>query len=249
MKILTSCIVVFLITFDSHASKKDSVIYETDAVLWTQNLRSGEHTVRNKKEKTKFRKLKYVKRFHSGVQLLDRDNEIFYMNLDFELVDSLVLMPWWCGTVPQYQLTIEETDSSFQVLSDEIFYDKQNIPPAVVSEIGKDAADSICFINMQKEFFYRSTYNEGRLYSTEPDEVIVMKDGRYALLKDLDNWYDLITPERWRAYLVCYENGYKGILGLTQAVYKEVYPFEWNLARVELPNGEFRYVDTDGNVY
>ena len=191
--------------------------------------------------------LLYAGTMQQGIQVLHKSGELFYYDEaglgHAEMKNFLGL----CGTVPHYELKIEENEAAFIVLEIETFYtesDQQAYKP--INTIWKASVDSISFLNKQQTFNFTSNFGIFVSFSPDPRTIVSYKDGKLRFSEN-QNWYD----DFWMENEVLYfrEGEAIGIYGLTEALFKSIDPFENNLARVTLLNGQKAFIDQEGRLY
>jgi len=206
--------------------------------------------IQDQKGKRKISNLKFVKRIAQYYQVLDKNNKIFYINDAFERKDSVEDFHRICGTVPHYKLRIKENDTFFLIYADETFYDYGNlVKEEIVSKIAKTAADQVLFINGLDSFDYTSNFTYLNPV-IDPNTLILVKNGKYYFSGQPKVAYDSICfNASYYPSLKTVKNGCYGYYNICQANYKCIGPFKYHLARVQLKNGKYGYIDDEGKLY
>ena len=206
--------------------------------------------IQDEKGKRKISNLKFVKRIAQYYQVLDKNNKIFYINDAFERKDSVDDFRGVCGTVPHYKLRIKENDSFFLIYSDENFYDYGNLIAAeIIAKISKDSADKVLFINGLDSFFYTSNFTYLNPI-IDPTTLIMLKNNQYSFYSKPKEIYDSIAfNEHYFPSLKTVKNGFYGYYNICPPNYKWVGKFKYHLARVQLKNGKYGYIDDEGKLY
>lgn len=191
--------------------------------------------------------LLYAAKLDQGIQVLSEDGEMYYYNHEGLGQGEMQHFFGFCGTVPHYSLKIEENDDAFIVQEIETFYtelEEQAYKP--INTIWKASVDSISFLNKQQTFNFTSNFGILSSISPDPRTIVSYKDGKLRF-SESQYWYD----DFWMENEVLYfrEGEAIGIYGLTEALFKNIDPFENNLARVTLLNGQKAFIDQEGRLY
>jgi len=240
------CALLLLWADNSLAMKEDSVIFESDNVLVTFNPGSKEYKVEANET---YEHLKFARPIYRSIQVLDKKNNVFFIdeqgNKQAEFSDYIGV----CGTVPHYHLTTKETDSEIEVYENETFYDYEDkIPAEIVATVNASDVDSVVFINGQSEFFFTSNFTVG-ISKIDPRTILLAKGGKYATLNNPNNYYDDIDFSEYYKYLLTKRDKLWGILGVIEPKYKHIDRFNYYLAKAKKENGKVIYIDMDGNEY
>jgi hypothetical protein len=206
--------------------------------------------IQDEKGKRKISNLKFVKRIAQYYQVLDKNNKIFYINDAFERKDSVEDFHRICGTVPHYKLRIKENDSFFLIYSDETFYDYGNlVKEEIATKISKTLADKVLFINGIDSFDYTSNFTYLNPI-IDPNTLVFVKNGKYYFSAKPKAGYDSICfNASYYPSLKTVKNGFYGYYNICPANYKWIGPFKYHLARVQLKNGKYGYIDDEGKLY
>jgi len=252
MKIIKKSIVLALIMLQLSAFSQtgETLVYSLEKMKVFKNEKTQTYTIKNKVGKTKYKDLKLVVRSQDFLQVIDKNNEAFFINNDLKKANTAENFYGLCGTVPHYELRVKETTQNFEIMEDETFYDYDNQEPAkVTTSIPKKIADSVFFINGTSSYNFTSNYNYFGVISTDPRRVMFIKDGKYGIWGVNETAiYDKITVEAGLLKLEL--NGLVGFYTIhKEPKYKTLGSFDNYLARFELPNGKKGYIDTKGNEY
>lgn len=232
------------------ASSYDSLVYETTNLKILSSKIEKDYCWLNKNTGETVKHLKFVQELGNEFQILDSENQVFYIDASGNRSDTTTYRRWVCGTVPHYTVSVVETDSTFEVYEDETFYDHKNQTPAALqTTISKKDADSVLLINGRREFNFDSNFDYVRFVNSDPRTVILVKDRQFFTSTDREKKYDTFIYWRSGGLLLTRRGALYGILDVVSPKYAEISPFEYYLAQVKLPNGEVRYIDTEGNEY
>lgn len=239
-------LLLLVATNNCFASNKDSLIYKSEHVLVTFNLRSKEYTVEANET---YKHLKFVQPISRTIQVLDKKNNVFFIDEDgnkqLEVEDYFMV----CGTVPHYQLSVQKNTDAFEIYEDETFYDHGNkIPAEITKSIDISVADSVVFINGKSTFFFTSNFSVG-IGNVNPRTVFFIKDGKYATSENPDIHYDQIDFSNHHRYLLTQRDGLWGILEVVEPKYLKIEKFNYYLAQATKENGKVIYIDINGNEY
>ncbi len=232
------------------ASPCDSVVYESDSIQLFFCEQNSEYKLVNKKTHQTTKNLKFARRLGQEFQILDSEDQLFYIDEKGNRSEKSNFRMFVCGTVPHYSLTIVSTDSTYEIYEDETFYDYNNEEPKVLQNvIAKNYADSVSFINGGHVFNFTSNFGYMFFSRLDPRTVILIKEGRYFTLENPEVKYDKIEYGPGFQFLLTQKDGRYGILDLVAPKYAEISAFECYLAKVRLPNGKVKYIDTEGREY
>lgn len=248
-----SILVAAILIATSHsftlAQSTDQLISEINGRKVYQKATNGTFYIKNKTGRTVYKNLKFVRPIHQNWQVIDQYNKSFYIDEKGKKQQKFKNFFGLCGTVPHYELTIEETDDAFVVWNDEVFYDYGNkIPATREAIIAKDVADKVFFINGTTSFEFTANYGFGNMVNPPPTTLIIEKNQQFSIFNDpTATSYDAITLER--GILKTQKNGLVGVYGVCSPKYKSIGGFQHYLAVVELPNGKKGYIDNTGKEY
>lgn len=238
-----------LISLSACSQKLDSLFYESSKMKIVTNIESDVFEIVNMGSGEKIKNLKFVKQIARTFQILDKDNNIYYINDDFEKMDSVNDFYGLCGTVPHYSMTIEEVDNKYVVMSDETFYDMGNeIPAEAQLSIEKSKAEKVVFINGENEFMYTSNFGIG-VCSTDPNWLFLVKNEQFTSHHNPSLVYDFIDFNNYYHTLVTKKDGLYGVFGIVEPKYAEIQTFDYFLAKAILPNGREVVIDLEAREY
>jgi len=235
----------FVLSLSSVAAK-DSLVYDLGEFKVYKNEKY--FSVKSNSGKILHKNLKYFGNAIRYWQVIDENNEMFYLNDKMKESNIEENFLGLCGTVPHYTLKVNSTQKEFIVMEDETFYDYGNqIPAEEKFRISKNDADEIYFINGKKEFNYDGNYGFGGV-GAQPDLVIFKKDEKFGIWQDeTKTLYDEISFEN--SNLKLKKDGKSGFYGFTKIKYADIQPFIFNLARIKTTDGKSGYVDIYGKEY
>lgn len=113
MKNLIICLLSILLTVTGFAQSRDTVLYESRKILLTQNLESTKYKLVI--WDTTYTNLKFAKRIYSAFQILDANNQVYFIGVDGLKIKDFHDDRWVCGSVPRVRLSIKNTGAFFQV--------------------------------------------------------------------------------------------------------------------------------------
>lgn len=232
--------------------KIDSLIVKQQYYSISKNLLTDRYTLKDSANTVRYDKLKDYTLNYNVVQIITNENElkyivIYYNEYGFKDIyfkptedKHLIEFTHKCGTVPNYSLSLKETKKSFDLYSDETFFDYENKEPATkYLSISKKQADDVYFINMAKTMDYSS--NDETNYSKTP---IIKKNNQYSIGLS-NNFYDSIQ-RAGNDFIVKKDNLYNYYNINKIPKYSKLENFVGNYARFELPNGLKGYLKIDG---
>lgn len=250
LKAFLICFFLILSTSKLFASSCDSIVYESENVQLLFCKEGKDYTWIDKNSNKKLKHLKFARKLGHEFQILDRENNLFYIDENGKRSDESEFRRFVCGTVPHFILKVATTDSTFEVYEDETRYDSGNrVPEALQRVIAKEEADSVFFINGLKEFAFTSNFGYMSFLQVDPWMVLLSKDGQVFALDNPEETYDAIAYSFDKQLLLTQKDGLYGILDLVEPKYAEISGFEFYLAKVQLPNGEVTYIDVEGREY
>jgi hypothetical protein len=243
----TSIIILFLVLLNNcFAQSADSIVYKSETILLTKNLKTGSYKLIANET---YDELAFVKRIYSYFQIIDRNNQVFYIGEDGEKKDDVKDYIGVCGTVPHFTLSLKNTGTCFEIYEDETFYDYNNENSAEKKQVIKiQEADSVLFINGKTQLNFTSNFDVG-ISTTNPRMLILVKDGKYFLNDASELKFDLIDFTNYYHSLKTTNNNLYGVLGIVEPKYKRIESFTYYLAEAETENGEIIYIDVEGNEY
>lgn len=249
MKKLSILFLMLGLTITIQAQIKDSVIYDSQEILIKKAFDSEKITITNKQTNEQLSDIKFAKRIYNYIQVLDADNNMFFLNDNWEKKETVRDYIGVCGTVPHYTLSNKKEDKELSVYKNETFYDYGDVVPAQkIDAIPHSLADSILFINGKEEFSYTSNF----VYSIgiiNPETLILKKDGKYFVNGNQQEGYDAIDFSNYYHSLKTKRGEFYGILGLVEPKYKDIAAFDYYLAKASTEKGLEVYIDIEGNEY
>jgi hypothetical protein len=246
MKNIIISIILSILFIKCFAQSVDSVFYQSKNILLTQNLETGRYKLITNQT---YDELNFARRINRYFQILDVNNQVFFIGEDGvkkkEVKDYISV----CGTVPHFTLSIKKTESYFEIFEDETFYDYNNeIPAEKKQQVSIQEADSVLFINGKTDFNFTSNFDVG-IGTTDPRMLILVKNGKYYSKDNHDLKFDSIYFTKYYHSLKTMKNNLYGLLGIIEPKYKRIEDFNYYLAKAETENGEVVYIDIEGNEY
>lgn len=242
-------LILFNFWISIHAQTNDSIVYEAEGVRLVKNVKSKKYTFLNKKTRETYSNLKFAKRIYGYFQVLDTNNEVYYLNEAGEKKKEVRDYMGLCGTVPYYKMTIKENRSHFKIFEDETFLDWENkIPAKEKLKISKAETDTVLFINGKDAFDYSSNFTLW-ICAIDPETLIFVKDGKYFTKANPKMKFDAIDFSDYHHSLKTRKNNLYGILGVTTPKYKKIEKFNYYLAKAVTKEGNSVYIDIEGNEY
>lgn len=237
-----------LIRFSSFAQSIDSIVYNSNKLVLEKCKTSNTHTLTNVKTKEKNKKIIFLKSLSINYQVLDTDQNLYYLNDSGDRVDSIQAYLWVCGTVPHYTLNIKETKDFFYVIQKETFFNYEGKEsPDTITTLSKSNVDSLYLINGKQEFQYTSNYTYGYSPTTSPETIIYKKGKQYGTLTSKGKTYDKI--DFTYPVLTTHKNNLVGLYNIVEPKYLDISPFEYYLARCIKPDGKTAHIDEEGTEY
>lgn len=234
MKTFTSAVILFVILGTSCSEKQDlaQTPIETEPTE-TQNVVQND--------------IKFQANVFGQQQVLTAKNEIIYHDYLGEVVDLPFL--GFCGTVPHYELTIEDLENEFVLYKDETFFDIGNeITPEVLARLPKEKVDSVSWLNGQHHFLYNTNSTIGVFGGVEPDSYFIYKDGMVKVSSDLTNtWYDGATAIKFCVFTE--KEGKLGVLNVIDPQFLSLGAFTYHLARYKDLQGKEGYLSAEGELF
>jgi len=249
MKAILLSLSLLLITGQLVGQTKDSIIFNSDNIKITKNFDDHKFSIQNLSTDEQIENLKFVKQIAYHFQVLDENNNIYYLNANGEKLAEVEDFYGVCGTVPHYELTVKENKRNFEVFEDETFYDAGNkIPAKKVYEFDKKNVDSVLFINGSDGMIFTSNFSVG-IGSTDPTMVLLVKDGQYFTMDTPTDTYDSIDFSNYHHSLKTMKDDLYGLLGIIEPKYKNIEVFEYYLAKATTTDGSTVFIDLEGNEY
>ena len=253
---LYKIVILFLIISCFSAQETESVYVLNNRTKIVQNRITRKFEIRKYDRvkgqyKATLKKIKFVKMLSSEYfQILNKRNEINYVNENGDLTNLPKIAPFVCGTVNTYKMRVIENMNHYEVVSKNI--GMGTIPEAYIKEekiqiISKQIADSIFFINGKSEFSYDDNFYF--LTNINPKTIVLKKNSKFFTYENQNNKYDEITFGQYDRLLITKSNNLYGILNVIEPKYLKINPFEHYLAKVELSNKKIIFIDKEGNEY
>ncbi len=201
----------------------------------------------NEKKNVIYNDLKFVGYAGDGLQILDKDNTLIYLNKNLKIIKRPQPQSQnreVCGTVNSYSYVI--SDSLLNPLSYKIkLKEEWTNETKVVDTIPKANIKNITFLNGKKTLWFNDN-------SPEPTTLLIESKNNKIGLKELQNkrvdYFDTVDSSD-PFYIKVSNNNLWGYYKLTKIKYKKLGAFEHNLVRFELPDGTTGYLDWQGKEY
>ncbi len=201
-----------------------------------------------KNEKIVFDKLNFWGVAGNSFQILNENNELFYLNDKLKKISENEIKEeeiGYCGTVDEFYYKIIETEKNYLLELKTNYLGGVPNKIEILDTISKKNIKNISFIiTGNKEVFY--TENDDfvniDLFIETNDNKKGLRGGGHTL------YFDEIDTTNLRAVKVK-RNGLYGYFGVTKTKYKKLENYKYNLAKFELPNGQKGYIDYEGNEY
>lgn len=252
MKTLILSILLCALSSNLFGQSADSIISQSESIVLLKNTDSGRFTLIHKKRNQKLENLKFAKRIFRYFQVLDATNNMFYIGDDWEKKETVEDFIGVCGTVPHFSLTVQTRGAYFEILEDETFYDRNNVPAEVKFKVNKHEADSVVFINGKNSFSFDSNFGIG-FPTINPRTLILIKNGKYFTRDHPHLKYDSIgfmsSYYDHKPSLSTMKNNLYGLLGIVEPKYKRIEAFRHYLAEAETVDGTLVFIDAEGNEY
>jgi hypothetical protein len=254
MKNLKVLLIVFfaaqcLFSTNGFSQTKDSLLSDSKLFSILQNRETSRFTLLNKKTNEKLENLNFVKQIAYYYQVLDQNNNLFYIGDDWVKEPKVKDFFGVCGTVQVYELVAKSKKANFEIYEDETFYDVGNkILPALQFKVLKKYTDRILFINGKSEFVFDANF-AGGCGNVDPRTVILTKNGKYFTYKNPKFKYDKIDFSNFYVCLKTKRKNLYGMLGVIEPKYKSIEKFEYYLAKSVTAKNETIYIDLEGNEY
>jgi hypothetical protein len=240
MKNLIIYLLSSLLTAAGFAQSRDTILYESRKILLTQNLESTKYKLVI--WDSTYTNLKFAKRIYSAFQILDANNQVYFIGDDGQITEDIRDERGYCGTVEYVSFSIRSNGDYIQIYKDVGFLGENDQNDAdKIHEVSAQDADSVLFINGRAEFSYMAGMGP-----SAPLILILVKDGKYFLEETPHLKYDSIDFRHSRK--TKRDNLY-GLLGIVEPKFKKIEDFNYFLAKAETVNGEVVYIDKDGKEY
>ena len=239
--------IVFL-QFVCTAQSVDSIVYNNDILVLEKCKTSDTYTLTNIKTNEKHKKIIFLKSLIINYQVLDANQNLYYLNDSGDRVDTVQSYGWMCGTVPHYTVNIEYNKDFFYVIQKETFFTRDGKEsPDTITTLSKSDVDSLYFINGKQEFKYTSNYTFSNSPITRPETIIYKKGNQYGTIMGIGKTYDKI--DFTYPVLTTYKNNLVGFYNIVEPKYQKISRFEYYLARCVKTNGTVVHIDKDGIEY
>ena len=250
MKILITSILLCL-TNNLLGQSTDSIIYESESVLLTKNYDKNRFVLVNKKSKEIFENLLFAKWIFHYIQILDANGSIFYVDENWNIKQDVNDFSETCNKSHNYKLSAKVNPTNFEILQAPggLWTDEIKIAATVKLKIDKKKADSILFINGKNKYDYNAGYFADVIGITDPQIVILVKDGKYFINDNPNLKFDSIDFTDYYHSLKTMKDNLYGLLGVFEPKYKRIDKFNYYLAEAETSSGEVIFIDIDGNEY
>ena len=243
-------LLAFAFTFSSSAQVKDSLVrswHNKDYKIYHRATDST-YYIATQSGKKVYDSLKFVGFLSNSMQVIDADNNMFYLDDSLQKRTDTDNRSFVCGTVPHYELEIKRKGKNYEVTVDETFYDAGNQTPAeVMHEIPVKSADKLYFINKQQQYNYTDNYGIGSYAGAPPRTIIYEKDGKKGIW-DTGKLYDEIIIDD---NIIRYKDG--SLWGFypvnSEAQYQAADNFIFYLAPVTFKDGSKGWIDIKGKPY
>ncbi len=239
-------IILFILTFTSNCftQVKDSIIYKLEKISLTKEIKTNKFTVIANET---YKDLKFVNHIGKFIQVLDKDNQVFYVSLDGTRAENVKDYFFTCGNVQNLILSVRDKKSYFEVF--EVLEEESSKSQArKIIEISKEDADSVYFINGQTLFKFNSNFNNNSVI-INPKTIILFKNGKYFSQENPKLKFDSIDFSNYQHSLKTKKNNLYGILGIVKPKYKNIEKFKYYLAEAKKRRGKSIYIDIYGNEY
>jgi hypothetical protein len=241
IKQITYLILILINSFKSYAQEKLHITLSTLKVY--EN--SENHTFKIKSNnKIVYDKLNFVALAERSLQVLNENNELFYVNDKLEVVSYPEKFEnLYCGTVDNFSAKIIEKNDYYLIeRTTDPIDSRAVIKKEITDTISKINIKDICFLTKEKSVRYDENFffPETLIIETKDNKIGVRTNCLTTYYDDVDFSNPLCIKVR-KKNLWGYEN--------TEIKYKKLNKFVYNLARFELENGQKGFIDKKGNEY
>ncbi|MBO0321665.1 hypothetical protein J0X14_05110 [Muricauda sp. CAU 1633] len=214
---------------------------------------SNAYRISHKENGKRFENLNFARIIVHYFQILDNENNMFYLDQDLNVLDDITETIDGCGIYSRYRRSVEPTRKKFVIKELEEFHTAHpevTTTTSTLEEIPKSMADKVYFINGEDNLYIEDSFCSA-VNGVSPKMLILEKKGKYFTLENPNTTYDSISFVNYCRPLKTKINDLYGLLGHTcvQPKYKHISDFDFFLAKAELPNNETVYIDIDGNEY
>lgn len=181
------------------------------------------------------------------IQVIDKKNNMFFIDRDFHKVQNVNRGFSVCGTVGHFLINVTKLKDSL-IIHETTFTGNSVNKIKELSRVSKKDVDSIFFINGKGEYSYTENTFIGNDIAASPNTILYIKNGKYGIIGDANKlMYDSLFIHDGIIRVV--KDGLQGYYDKTKLKYKLIEPFNFHLAKFELPNGVNGFVDSKGNEY
>ena len=113
MKNLIIYLLSSLLTAAGFAQSRDTVLYESRKILLTQNLESTKYKLVI--WDSTYTNLKFAKRIYSAFQILDANNQVYFIGDDGQITEDIRDERGYCGTVEYVSFSIRSNGDYIQI--------------------------------------------------------------------------------------------------------------------------------------
>lgn len=209
-----------------------------------KNKKSNTFFITNAKEKMLVDNLNYCRPLNEDyLQVLNKKNELVYLNRKLKAVKNPMVGFTVCGTVNNYSLKLLKEGTNYLVKTtiNRYFTEGANTTE-ITASIPDDNYDEVYFVNKKQEIKYDDNY-------PYPDYLLFKKGEKYGLIyKEVISVNDTVTLAG--IYVKVMKGGLYGYFHLSAVLkYRRLDDYIFNLAYFELENGKSGFVDVEGNEY
>ncbi len=236
--------------FASYSQEKDSLVYEFGENMTVYKSINDGTFLLKKKNKIKFKNLKFTLPIWGYLQVLDENNFMFYIDSKGEKQQRPNISLNVCGTVPHYTCEIKEDNDKYIITRDETFLDYENkIPFEIIDSIKKEGINKIYFTNNLQVIKYDENDFVFTFTNAFPSAVIIEREVEKGILHQgkLILYDEIFETKNW-VTKVRLDNKV-GYYNLTEIKYSHLEEFVFGLAKFKIENGKAGYIDMNGKEY
>lgn len=209
-----------------------------------KNTKKQHYTIKDEAGKTLFSKLKFVDFANQNLQVLDKNNDMFYLNNNLKRLEKAEFENYMvCGTVAYYTLSIVLENDSYKVIkktNNEFLGDKNT--SVIIDSFPKGKISKVYFTNKETSINYDDNFP---LKDYIVQEIGLQKAIRF---KGETFYYDTINILESQ-YIKIEKNGLFGYFNMIEPIFKDIGVINFNLAKVIMPNNKKGFVDLNGIIY
>ncbi len=241
-------IILFFLMSYSYAQTKDSLMY-----VFGQNLKVYKKTNSNifqikRNKKIIYNNLKFIEILGTSLQVLDKNNTIYYIDLNGKKETEPNIDLGVCGLVPYHIYEISKQNGKHILTHNESYNRNDNTNPIAIDSIKANEVDEIYFWNKKKRIEIDGNEFVFSYTKVFPYALIVKKDNKLGILfKNKLSFYDEVIYDS--GLLKVLINGECGYYGITKVKYKKLGSYNFGLAKFKTIDGKNGYVDRNGNEY